>query len=93
MELIEKERRRLLQSAARAFGLSGVVLAAFCLALPGIVDPDLLPSVLILLAGQAGALVMVGRSGHIGWVALTIVLGCGALAAGGCGAAVETVRA
>lgn len=80
MELIEKERRRLLQSAARAFGLSGVALAAFCLALPGIVDPDLLPSVLILLAGQAGALVMVGRSGHIGWVALTIVLGCGALA-------------
>ncbi len=80
MELIEKERRRLLQSAARAFGLSGVVLAAFCLSLPGIVDPDLLPSVLILLAGQAGALVMVGRSGHIGWVALTIVLGCGALA-------------
>jgi len=80
MELIEKERRRLLQSAARAFGLSGVVLAALCLALPGIVDPDLLPSVLILLAGQAGALIMVGRSGHIGWVALTIVLGCGALA-------------
>jgi signal transduction histidine kinase len=80
MELIEKERRRLLQSAARAFGLSGVVLAAFCLSLPGIVDPDLLPSVLILLTGQAGALVMVGRSGHIGWVALTIVLGCGALA-------------
>ncbi|WP_439563655.1 sensor histidine kinase [Microcella sp.] len=80
MDLIEKERRRLLQSAARAFGLSGVVLAAFCLSLPGIVDPDLLPSVLILLAGQAGALIMVGRSGHIGWVALTIVLGCGALA-------------
>jgi len=80
MELIEKERRRLLQSAARTFGLSGVVLAAFCLALPGVVDPDLLPSVLIVLAGQAGALVMVGRSSHIGWVALTIVLGCGALA-------------
>ena len=37
MELIEKERRRLLQSAARAFGLSGVALAAFCLALPGII--------------------------------------------------------
>ena len=80
MELIEKERRRLLQSATRAFGLSGVVLTALCLALPGIVDPDLLPSVLIVLAGQAGALIMVGRSGHIGWVALTIVLGCGALA-------------
>ena len=80
MELIEKERRRLLQSATRAFGLSGVVLTALCLALPGIVDPDLLPSVLIVLAGQAGALIMIGRSGHIGWVALTIVLGCGALA-------------
>lgn len=80
MELIEKERRRLLQSAARAFGLSGVVLAAFCLALPGVVDPDLLPSLLIVLAGQAGALVMVGRNSHIGWVALTIVLGYAALA-------------
>ena len=80
MELIEKERRRLLQSATRAFGLSGVVLTALCLALPGIVDSDLLPSVLIVLAGQAGALIMIGRSGHIGWVALTIVLGCGALA-------------
>lgn len=80
MELIEKERRRLLQSAARAFGLSGVVLAAFCLALPGVVDPDVLPSVLIVLAGQAGALIMVGRSGHIGWVTLTTVLGCVALA-------------
>ena len=80
MELIEKERRRLLQSATRAFGLSGVVLTALCLSLPGIVDPDLLPSVLIVLAGQAGALIMIGRSGHLGWVALTIVLGCGALA-------------
>lgn len=79
MDLIEKERHRLLQSATRALGLSGVMLAALCLALPGVVDPDVLPSVLIVLVGQAGALIMVGRSGHIGWVALTIVLGCGAL--------------
>jgi signal transduction histidine kinase len=78
--VIEKERQRLLRSAARAFGLSGVILSAFCLALPGVIDPDILPSVLIVLAGQAGALVMVGRSGHVGWVVLTIVLGCGALA-------------
>ncbi len=78
--MIEKERQRLLRSAARAFGLSGVILSAFCLALPGVIDPDILPSVLIVLAGQAGALVMVGRSGHVGWVVLTIVLGCGALA-------------
>lgn len=78
--MIEKERQRLLRSAARAFGLSGVILSAVCLALPGVVDPDILPSVLIVLAGQAGALVMVGRSGHVGWIVLTIVLGCGALA-------------
>ncbi len=78
--MIEKERQRLLRSAARALGLSGVVLSAVCLALPGVVDPDILPSVLIVLAGQAGALVMVGRSGHVGWIVLTIVLGCGALA-------------
>ncbi len=78
--MIEKERQRLLRSAARALGLSGVILSAVCLALPGVVDPDILPSVLIVLAGQAGALVMVGRSGHVGWIVLTIVLGCGALA-------------
>ena len=78
--MIEKERQRLLRSAARALGLSGVILSAICLALPGVVDPDILPSVLIVLAGQAGALVMVGRNGHVGWIVLTIVLGCGALA-------------
>ncbi|MCA1943097.1 MAG: histidine kinase [Yonghaparkia sp.] len=80
MELIEKDRRRLLQRAARAFGLSGVALTAFCLALPGVVEADLLPTVLMLLAGQAAALVMVGRSGRIGWVALSIVLGCAVIA-------------
>ncbi len=80
MELIEKDRRRLLRRAARAFGLSGVTVAAFCLALPGVVEADLLPSVLMLLLGQASALVMVGRSEHIGWVALSIVLGCAAIA-------------
>ena len=78
--MIEKERQRLLRSAARALGLSGVILSAVCLTLPGVVDPDILPSVLIVLAGQAGALVMVGRSGHVGWIVLTMVLGCGALA-------------
>lgn len=80
MDLIAKERRALLQRAARAFGLAGVVLTALCVSLPGIVDPDVLPSVLIVLAGQAAALVMVGRSGNVGWVILTVVLGCGALA-------------
>ncbi len=80
MDLIAKERRALLQRAARAFGLGGVILSAVCLSLPGIVDPDILPSVLIVLAGQSASLVMVGRSGHVGWVILTVVLGCGALA-------------
>jgi len=78
--MIERERRLLLQRAARAFGLCGVLLAALCLSLPGVVDADVLPSVLILLIAQAGALVMVGRSSHLGWVVLTIVLGFGALA-------------
>ena len=79
MDLIEKERRALLQRAARALGLVGVSIGALCLALPGVVEPDVLPSVLIVLASHAAALVMVGRSSHIGWVVLTIVLGCGAL--------------
>jgi signal transduction histidine kinase len=78
--VIERERKLLLQRAARAFGLCGVLLAGLCLSLPGVVDDDMLPSVLILLIAQAAALVMVGRSAHLGWVLLTIVLGCGALA-------------
>jgi len=78
--MIERERKLLLQRAARAFGLCGVMLAGLCLSLPGVVDADVLPSVLILLIAQAAALVMVGRSSHLGWVVLTIVLGCGALA-------------
>ena len=78
--MIEKERRRLLRAAARAFGLAGVSITAVCLALPGVVNPDILPSVLIVLVGQSAALIMVGRNGHVGWVVLTIVLGCGALA-------------
>ncbi|MER3393813.1 MAG: hypothetical protein RIA38_02475, partial [Microcella pacifica] len=78
--MIERERKLLLQRAARAFGLCGVLLAGLCLSLPGVVDADVLPSVLILLIAQAGALVMVGRSSHLGWVVLTIVLGFGALA-------------
>lgn len=77
--MIERERRSLLQRAARAIGLAGLAIAAVCLSLPGIVEPDLLPSVLILMAGQAGALVMVGRSEHVGWPVLTIVLGLAAL--------------
>lgn len=77
--MIERERRSLLQRAARAIGLAGLAIAAACLSLPGIVEPDLLPSVLILMAGQAGALVMVGRSEHVGWPVLTIVLGLAAL--------------
>jgi len=78
--MIERERKLLLQRAARAFGLCGVLLAGLCLSLPGVVDADVLPSVLILLIAQAAALVMVGRSPHLGWVVLTILLGFGALA-------------
>lgn len=77
--MIERERRSLLQRSARAIGLGGLIISAVCLSLPGIVEPDLLPSVLILLAGQAGALIMVGRSEHVGWPVLTIVLGLAAL--------------
>ena len=54
--MIERERKLLLQRAARAFGLCGVLLAGLCLSLPGVVDADVLPSVLILLIAQAGEL-------------------------------------
>lgn len=75
---IEHERSHLLRVTARFLGWIGIALTA--IALPAVVAPELLPALLILLAGQAAALIMVGRSNRLRWVALAIVLGCAVLA-------------
>ncbi|MBG6054632.1 signal transduction histidine kinase [Salinibacterium sp. CAN_S4] len=68
MDLIAKERDRLLHRTARVFGLSFTIVSVICLSLPGSVDLTTLaicvPLYLILGALQF----MIGRSRSLGWV-------------------------
>jgi signal transduction histidine kinase len=77
MDLIDKERDRLLQRSARVYGLSFTGVSALCFVLPGAVPPQALllgiPLYLILIA----ALVAVGLSHAIWWPVVALVAGAG----------------
>jgi signal transduction histidine kinase len=77
MDLITRERDRLLQRSARVYGLSFTAISGLCFALPGSVPfPVLLigtPLYLIL----AASLVAVGLSRSIWWPILALVAGTG----------------
>ncbi|MCU1507814.1 MAG: histidine kinase [Glaciihabitans sp.] len=81
MELIAKERDRLLQRTARFLGVAGAAVALVCLSIPGVVPFTTylwtLPFFALLVAAQ----IMVGRSQSLGWVALGILSGLAALIA------------
>jgi signal transduction histidine kinase len=81
MEQITKERDRLLQRTARAFGLSFGAVSLLCLSVPGAVSVTsyLVAVPLYLVAGIA--LFRMGASRSILWVALLLLSGGGALAA------------
>ncbi len=75
MDLIVKERNRLLQRTARVFGLSFTVVSLICLSLPGAVE---LATYLICvpLYVVLGLLqFMMGRSRSLGWVAAAFFAG------------------
>lgn len=80
MEQITKERDRLLQRTARAFGLSFGVVSLLCLSVPGAVSVTsyLVAVPLYLVAGVA--LFRMGASRSILWVILLLLSGGGALA-------------
>ena len=78
MSPLEHERSRLLRVTVCFLGWVGIALTA--ISLPAVVASELVPALLIVLAGQAAALIMVGRSNRLRWVALAIVLGCAVLA-------------
>lgn len=81
MDLIAKERDRVLQRVARAYGLGFTVVAAVCLALPGAVtDPAALAVVLVLAAALAGAQIVLGVSRNPVWVLVSLAAGLGATA-------------
>ncbi len=77
MDLISKERDRLLQRSARVYGLSFTAVSALCFALPGAVPfPVLLLGIPLYLI-LAAALVAVGLSRSIWWPVVALVAGTG----------------
>ena len=75
MDLISKERDRLLQRSARVYGLSFTVVSALCFAIPGGVPFAVLligiPLYIILAAAQ----VAIGLSRSIWWPVVALVAG------------------
>jgi signal transduction histidine kinase len=81
MDLISKERDRLLQRSARVYGLSFTAVAAVCFVLPGALPLPALLIVLSLLVILAAAQVALGIARTLWWPLLALVAGNGAVVA------------
>ncbi|MEO8263237.1 MAG: ATP-binding protein [Pseudolysinimonas sp.] len=77
MDLITKERERLLQRAARIYGLSFTAVALICAVLPGAVDWFALLLSLPLFAILTVSQIRMGMSRSLLWVALALASGAG----------------
>jgi signal transduction histidine kinase len=77
MELILKERERLLQRAARIYGLSFTAVALVCAVLPGAVDWFALLLSLPLFAVLTLAQIRIGVSRSLLWVLVALLSGIG----------------
>src|ERR1700712_3905035 len=79
MELIAKERDRLLQRTARFLGIAGTIVALISLSIPKVVPVStylgMLPFVAVLIACH----IMVARRFTVAWAAIGILVGLGAL--------------
>lgn len=75
MDLIAKERDRLLQRTARVYGLSFTIVSLLCLSIPGSVDLGVLLACLPLYVLVAVAQVRLGSSRSLAWVAVVLVAG------------------
>ena len=81
MDLLAKERDRVLQRAARAYGLGFTIVSASCFLLPGAVEGTTTFWVAVVLyVLLAGAQFMLGLSRNPGWVLLGLLAGIGILA-------------
>ncbi len=81
MDLITKERDRLLQRTARGYGLSFTVVAVVCMLLPGAVSSTALIVSLPLFAVIGVSQFRMGVSRSPVWIALSLVAGLGILVA------------
>jgi signal transduction histidine kinase len=77
MDLITKERDRLLQRTARVYGLSFTVVSVLCFVLPGAVPPLALGIGLPLFVVLAVAQFFIGRSRAPGLIVLALGAGLG----------------
>jgi signal transduction histidine kinase len=75
MDLITKERDRLLQRASRIYGLSFTAVALLCGVLPGAVDPLALVISLPLFGLLITAQIRMGMSRSLLWVLLALLSG------------------
>ena len=81
MELIAKERDRVLQRAARVYGLGLTLVSLVCFVLPGAVaDTSTLALGIIIYVVLAGAQYMLGLSRNPVWVVLVVASGLGIVA-------------
>ena len=79
VELITKERDRLLQRSARFIGLGSTAVALVCLSVPGVLQPMTLLTALPLFVVLAFSLYRVGLSQSLVWIVLGILAGLGIL--------------
>ena len=70
VELIAKERDRLLQRTARAIGLGSTAVALVCLVVPGVIGPTTLVATLPLFAILVLGIARTGASHSLVWVLL-----------------------
>lgn len=81
MDLLARERDRVLQRAARAYGLGFTLISLICFVLPGaVVEQWALGVGLALYGVLAAAQFMLGISRNPGWVLLTLLAGISILA-------------
>ena len=79
MEQIVKERDRLLQRTARAFGLSFTIVSLICLCIPGAVTPITLVIAIPLYVLLGAAQQRIGASRSLLWILLALAAGTGVL--------------
>jgi signal transduction histidine kinase len=79
MELIAKERDRLLQRTARFLGIAGAIITLVSLSVPGVVPVSTYLATLPLILVLAFSHVMVARSLAVIWASLGILAGVGVL--------------
>lgn len=90
MDLIGKERDRLLQRSARVWAIGFALVSLACAVLPGAVPADRLVAVLPLFAILLGALFGLGSSRSLLWVGIALAAGLAILFAAGSGTPTES---